>query len=167
VRSDGVSAMSEAERLIDRLRSIGHLEFEATSAVASGWNGTGRGVVETEAFTPGVLLFRESGEWIPRGAARPIRFNNIYRWQRLDDDTLRLEHLRFGADRAVHLFDLACSTRAHWQSRSPHVCGDDRYSATLDLGDAALELRWSIVGPRKHEDIRYRYARSTESVSAG
>ncbi len=158
--------MTPAQHLLVRLRDIAWLEFDASSAVASGWNGSGRGTVQTESPEPGVLLFLESGDWRPRGAARAIRFNNVYRWQLLDDAGLQLEHLRRGADHAVHLFDLGCETPTRWRSRSAHRCGDDRYSATLDLADVALELRWSIVGPRKHEDLRYRYARTVEPVIA-
>ena len=68
-------------------------------------------------------------------------------------DTLRLEHLRFGEDRPVYLFDLAPAGDRGWRSVSPHLCSEDCYAAVLLVRDNGILLRWSIDGPRKKETI--------------
>ncbi len=82
----------------------------------------------------------------------------MYRWTRVGD-LPRLEHHRFGADNPVNLFDLALTGEREWRSISPHLCGEDCYSAVLLVGDEEIVLRWSVEGPRKREAIEYHYRR--------
>lgn len=54
------------------------------------------------------------------------------------------------------------------ESARPHLCGEDRYSASLELGDGgAVVLRWSVEGPRKDQGIvrRYEPARAGAEIS--
>ncbi len=97
----------------------------------------------------------ESGTWQPASGG-PLNFSNLYRWSRVAD-SLRLEHLRFGADRPVFLFDMIEGDDGDWRERSPHVCGEDRYAASLAVRENELHVAWSIHGPRKRESIRYFY----------
>ena len=136
---------------LSRVRS---LQFVAQSGSATGWKGRGRGSVVVEAFGDDVQTFTESGTWHTE-AGRELRFHNVYRWTRTDP-TLRLEHLRFGIDHPVYLFDLAQTGDGEWRSVSPHLCGEDRYSAVLLVGNS-LTLRWEVVGPTKQEVIEYDY----------
>jgi len=140
----------------DRLRHVGSLRFTATSTTASGWNGRGEGTVAVEVLGDTVLLFHESGVWWPDGG-HALRFQNVYRWTRLDSGLLRLEHLRFGADHAVHLFDLTQAANGVWEPATPHLCREDCYSASMRVEESNLYLCWSINGPRKHETIEYTY----------
>lgn len=70
---------------------------------------------------------------------------------------MRLEHLRYGADNPVFLFDLAHHSGCEWREAAPHHCADDRYSAVLTLDDHRIILAWTINGPRKDESIEYVY----------
>jgi hypothetical protein len=98
----------------------------------------------------------ESGTWQPeRGAA--LNFRNVYRWSLLAAALVRLEHLRFGAEHPVWLFDLAPDGPALWLPAGPHLCGADCYRAELRPGDSGLSLTWTITGPRKLERIVYEY----------
>ncbi len=72
-----------------------------------------------------------------------------------------LEHLRFGEDHPVYLFDLALAGEREWRSVSPHLCREDCYSAVLIVGDDNIVLRWSVNGPRKQETIEYVYSLET------
>jgi hypothetical protein len=142
-------------QLWDRLRQVRGLSFVASSAGKHGWNGRGVGTVEVREAGPGVMTFHEQGTWRPEGG-REIRFHNVYRWT-LSGDVLRLEHLRFGVDNPVYLFDLTQSGEQEWRSASPHLCREDCYSALLLARDDDVLLRWSIDGPRKQEAIEYVY----------
>lgn len=141
--------------LWDRLREVTVMSFEARSAAGTGWNGTGAGDVVVTEPSPGVVVFTESGAWQPLGRG-DIRFTNVFRWSRLDD-SLRLEHLRFGPDQPVFLFDLAPGEDGVWREVSPHACGEDCYAGSLTAEGRHLLVHWTIRGPRKDESIRYVY----------
>jgi hypothetical protein len=132
------------------------LSFVARSRAESGWNGRGVGTVEVCEDRDGVMTFQEQGKWRPTGCERDFRFHNVYRWTRVGE-FLRLEHLRFGADNPVLLFDLTRAGDREWRSASPHLCRDDCYAAVLLLREDGIVLRWSIDGPRKQECIEYTY----------
>jgi hypothetical protein len=154
----------EASRLLDCLRRVVGLRFSARSAGTSGWNGEGVGTVKVETPSSGIVIFRESGEWRPTDGG-PLRFSNVYRWSLLGPASLRLEHLRFGPGQPVRLFELAPESELVWSSIDPHECRDDCYSARLQLEEDGISLRWTIVGPRKREEIAYRYHWADETSS--
>ncbi len=147
--------MAALAEVWDKLRQTRFLQFDARSEAGTGWNGVGVGLVSVSAPTDDVIVFEESGVWQPPG--RPeIRFNNVFRWTR-NGDTLKLDHLRFGPDRPVFLFDLTINGDGEWRDVSPHLCRKDCYSANLGLEGDRLLVSWSVVGPHKQESIRYRY----------
>lgn len=148
--------MTALEQLWDRLRRLRSLSFVARSGKPNGWNGTGSGTVAVENVAGGAMTFAEAGVW--RAAdGRETRFSNVFRWT-LAGDLLRLEHLRFGVDNPVYLFDLAQTGDREWRSASPHLCREDCYAAVLVVRDDGIVLRWSIDGPRKQETIEYVYS---------
>ena len=142
----------------NRLSQITALRFVARSANESGWNGSGDGSVVVAQPNANTITFTETGKW-QSDAGQQLNFNNVFRWS-LDDSSnaIRLEHLRFGPDNPVYLFDLAPENDHTWQSATPHVCRDDLYSAIMTLAADQIELRWSIKGPNKDEDIYYWYS---------
>jgi hypothetical protein len=145
-----------AADLLARLARLQALTFTARSASATGWTGSATGVVVVQIPLPGVVILNESGTWRPeRGPEQ--RFHNVFRWSLLEPALVRLEHLRFGVDRPVWLFDLAPATEGLWLPAGPHVCREDCYTAELRLADGGLSLDWTITGPRKQERIEYRY----------
>ena len=148
--------MESALPLIDDLRRVHRLHFEARTAGLTGWNGRGIGEVEVELPEPNVIVFHESGIWNPT-QGRELRFHNVYRWSSAGDQVVRLEHLRFGPDRPVHLFDLVSESEQVWSSINSHLCGEDAYSAWLRRNEGGILLRWSVGGPRKQEHIDYTY----------
>jgi hypothetical protein len=139
----------------DRLRQVRTLSFIARSAGLTGWNGRGSGMVVVESAGEGVITFAESGFWRPEGG-RDIRFHNVFRWSKAGE-AIRLEHLRFGADRPVYLFDLAPAADGEWRSVSPHLCSEDCYAAAMRIQEDKIVLRWSVIGPQKNEEIEYVY----------
>ena len=103
------------------------------------------------------LVFHEQGVWSPPGGPE-LTFRNVFRWTwDRDRSSLRLEHLRFGPQSPVTLFDLVPRSPRVLTSAEPHVCHLDRYSAVLELDATAIHLNWTIAGPRKDERIAYCY----------
>ncbi len=146
-------ALAEVWQRLARVRS---LEFVAQSVLPSGWNGRGSGAVGVEHVGAGALTFTESGTWLPAGG-RELDFFNVFRWSLVEPYALRLEHLRFGPNHPVHLFDLTAAMDDEWQSEAPHVCREDCYTARLTIEDSSLRLCWTVVGPRKQQAIDYVY----------
>ncbi len=140
------------------LRPIRWLRFVARSGRLTGWNGIGAGSVVVESPHAGVLNFAEAGSWRP-AAGEETRFQNVFRWELLGTELVRMQHLRFGEGSPVYLFDLAPDAASSWYSVSPHLCNEDSYSAELRLEEWGVFLRWLITGPRKQECIEYEYRR--------
>jgi hypothetical protein len=148
--------MDAAEHLWAHLRRVTTVKFVAQSQSATGWSGSGAGAVFVDLAGSDVLVFSESGIWRPiRG--RESRFTNVFRWTILGPSSVRLEHLRFGPNNPVHLFDLGVRTDGAWVPDDPHVCIQDCYSADLEIEDDGVDVSWSISGPKKMESIRYEY----------
>lgn len=145
-----------SDELMKRLAEVTRLEFRAlTNGQKSGWQGNGRGAVSVASLDSSSVLFTETGSWKTE-EGRQIDFRNIYRWSDVDDG-IRLEHLRFGPDQPIYLFDLRPVSMSQWISRSPHVCREDCYKADLVIGSSSIELTWRITGPEKDETIHYIY----------
>ena len=103
----------------DRIAEVSRLEFHAESDSTTRWAGSGVGTVEVTQPASNVLVYEETGTWKPSGG-KQLAFTNVYRWTRLSQ-TLRLEHLRFGAENPVYLFDLATVDDSQLASVEPHV----------------------------------------------
>jgi hypothetical protein len=149
-----MASLAEVWSLLRRVRS---LLFDARSDTGSGWNGIGTGTVAVTEPAAGVVVFEEVGTWQPSAPDQPtIRFRNVFRWS-VVGEVLRLEHLRFGPDSPVLLFDMAQVEGGEWREVSPHQCQEDCYTASLAVEAGQLVVAWSIQGPRKRESIRYTY----------
>ena len=141
----------------DRLRTISGLLFKATSESETGWNGEGRGIIQVDKPADNILLFSESGHWTPTGGPK-IAFRNVFRWTlQVDQPAITLEHLRFGPDNPVFLFELRPTTPSFWNTATPHLCGKDTYDAVLHITPDSLIMHWTIQGPAKNESVVYTY----------
>jgi hypothetical protein len=103
-----------------RLRQVRSVRFVARSDSATGWSGVGTGSVAVAGPAEGVLTFAESGTW-RSAAGRESRFHNVFRWALAGPELVRLEHLRLGPERPVHLFDLAPRPGGGWGAPRPHL----------------------------------------------
>jgi hypothetical protein len=148
--------MTPSTDLWDLLCRIRSLSFVSRSGKATGWEGTGTGTVVVRQPEERTITFTETGMWRPQTGRETI-FTNVFRWTSLGDK-VRLEHLRFGEQNPVFLFNLEPASNDEWRSASPHLCSEDCYSAALLIGNDEFVLRWSVTGPRKHEVIEYRYS---------
>lgn len=152
-----MQAGADTKFVFAKLSKVSSMEFTAQSSRATGWNGAGIGQVSVSQQSDESLEFDESGTWTNRDDQR-FQFRNTYRWSLLmNHQAIRLEHLRLGHDHPVHLFDLGRQTRTVLTTLQPHVCGDDLYSAKLQILDSEILLNWTVVGPEKDETIHYVY----------
>ncbi len=138
-----------------RLLQVQTLNFESHSRTGKGWSGAGTGLVELASPQHDILVWKEHGQWQQNGG-REIRFFNTFRWTK-QEEQLRLEHLRFGEENPVFLFELRCVEVGEWRDVEPHLCREDRYSAHLQIEDLGLKLGWTVLGPRHDESINYFY----------
>ena len=154
--------MPLSENVLSLLRQVTSLSFTAQSQANTGWQGIGSGKVEVSEPASCTVVFHEAGTWQPSAEHQGVfDFSNVFRWSAVGEH-LRLEHLRFGVDNPVLLFDMACHADGIWRDISPHECGADRYAATLEVTrggaeNVRIDVAWSIVGPRKQESIKYSY----------
>ncbi len=149
----------DVQKAWNRLLSVQAMTFEARSHAATntGWNGSGSGVVRVETVKVGMILFHERGAWTPE-SGRQTTFSNVFRWTAdTDGRFIRLEHLRFGPDHPVYLFDLAPVDDEALESSEPHVCREDLYAARMEYDEQDIRLKWTINGPKKAENISYTY----------
>ncbi len=147
--------MASIAKVWSLLQVVSALRFEAQSEAATGWNGIGTGTVMVSEPEPRVVVFDEAGTWQSPGRAM-IRFANVFRWSNTGA-SLRLEHLRFGAENPVFLFEMAPNADGEWHEVSPHLCREDCYTASLVVEGQQVLVAWSILGPQKQESIRYVY----------
>lgn len=137
------------------LAQVQILSFRSESRTGIGWSGSGSGRVKVLCPSPDVLVFEESGRWQQSGG-KELQFSNVFRWTLLADH-IRLEHLRFGHDNPVFLFEMAPDEEGNWRDINPHPCRDDCYSATLRTEAEQLLVTWSVNGPKRDETIDYTY----------
>lgn len=148
--------MLSYDHLWGELQRVQTVEFVTQGTSATGWSGRGKGTVMVQVPSPEVVVFRESGVWRPTGGS-DLNFHNVYRWSRLDK-SIRLEHLRFGEDAPVFLFDLVPESDGTWLSATPHLCREDTYTARLHQEEGEIFLAWTVAGPEKAEEIAYKYS---------
>jgi hypothetical protein len=151
-----VKAVTPANELWNQLSRIRFIRYHAVSQSETGWSGIGDGSVHVESPAPDIVLFSEPGTFTP-SRGKPTRFTNVFRWTRLSATGLRLEHLRFGAENPVYLFDLEFQSDRTWRPNNAHICSEDCYSALLRLHNSGVDVRWSITGPKKDESILCEY----------
>ena len=155
--TDDHSVENAVTLLWNQLGRVAQLSFFAQSGNgAAGWNGSGEGKVAVSQQAE-VIRFDESGHW-QTAAGQTLTFRNVFRWSLgPGGDHIQLEHLRYGENQPVFLFDLIAVGSAELQSAEPHHCAADVYTGRLVLDANGFTLDWYIRGPRKDEHIRYRY----------
>ena len=139
----------------NRLLTIKKLQFTSDSKIHSGWEGSATGIVKIMSPNDSEIVFHETGTFTTL-AGDDLSFKNTFRWIRINDN-IRLEHLRFGVNHPVFLFDIAWVRGASFNSVHPHICSQDRYDCTLELLQDSFEMNWTIQGPHKNERICYTY----------
>ena len=142
-------------KLQNMLKEIVTLSFTSQTIHKTGWSGTGEGNVSVEDRGNTILL-HENGKWT-NDKSKTFTFKNTYRWEFKSENVVSLEHLRFGSENPVYLFDLKQISENYWKSACDHVCQMDLYGAELKLEENRMLLNWTVKGPEKDESINYVY----------
>jgi hypothetical protein len=111
--------MLTAQQLWNGLQRVRGVRFVSRSKTP-GWDGEGIGSVVVDSSSSLALVFTESGVWHP-SKGRETRFSNVFRWTLDSSELLKLEHLRFGPEHPVYLFDLSPATNDRWAFIKPHL----------------------------------------------
>ena len=146
--------MYEREKLKDLFLRVETLSFLSMSDQQTGWNGSGNGEVEV-LLEGNQIIFEETGTW-ENNQGKKFGFKNTYRWT-LQEASLKLEHLRFGSNAPVYLFDLQQVSSKNWSSVCSHKCDLDDYTASMSVEENKILLNWKVNGPQKNETINYCY----------
>lgn len=141
-----------------KLKQVQSLVFKAESAPGGmGWNGRGEGLVDV-SIAGNEIVFREYGAWTT-SEGKELPFKNVFRWTfNEEQNAIGLEHLRFGPDNPVFLFQLLPVAGQGLESVEPHLCAEDIYAGRLRVEDKGICLVWTIEGPKKKERIEYWYS---------
>jgi hypothetical protein len=135
-----------------RLGEVQSLRFVARSNNSTGWNGTGKGDVIVDRIFDNVLTYTERGTW-QSDAGLTFGFSNVFRWSLTDGgERIRLEHLRFGADRPVYLLDLASNSNdANSNDANSNDANSNDANSTgsddLPFSTAPTLSQWSSTEP--------------------
>ncbi len=135
----------------DRLTKIQQLTCNTKSKE---FTRKGKALVSIKKEGTHVLVFHEKGTW---SGKQEMNFNNVFRWTLdLNADVISLEHLRH--DSPVFLVNLIPLNNHLLISLQPHVCGKDIYTGKMHLKSDGVHLHWSIMGPKKNEEIDSYYS---------
>lgn len=143
----------------ERLKTVKQFtrHAQSRSKEEKGWNGNGKGEVLVDKPTDAILVFHERGSW-QVSQSQDISFSNTFRWT-LDRSAgmISLEHLRLGPDKPVFLFYLTPTGNNLLASVDSHLCEEDVYLATVPWDRHSIRLNWRVIGPKKNEEMEYRY----------
>lgn len=144
------------------LQQVNQVSFIAKSKndPTLGWDGNGEGKVEASFDGNATILFKEEGNW-QNHQGKLFDFSNTFRWT-LDrvEGMISLEHLRHGPNHPVFLFHLIPVGPSVLESVHSHLCGEDTYFGHLQWIKETLKLSWRIIGPKKNEEIEYKYSKT-------
>jgi hypothetical protein len=145
--------------LKSKLTTVTHFTFEAsTNRKLEGWEGKGSGIVTCTKVGEDILIFEELGvfETIHQ---KQLKCKNTYRWG-FDgsNQKIALEHLRFGVDNPVFLFDLVQTDTNIWSSSCPHQCDLDEYHGHLILEQNNIKLDWIVKKGDEFNKMDYVYS---------
>lgn len=143
----------------EKLTRIQTMCFSAKSKMPgnTGWNGLGKGTVEVKKIDDYSMTFHEKGSWVSE-ENKQMDFRNIFRWTYHPTQGLvSLEHLRFGPQNPVTLFDLIPVDLNLLESMDAHVCENDTYFGQVRCDKHFIQFNWRVIGPKKNEEIDYLY----------
>ena len=131
-------------------------QFAVKAKAENQWQAVGEGVVKINKPDQQTVIWEEAGQW--DSTLNNLEFSNSYRWTLVDNNEIRLEHLRYGENQPVQLVDIHYQKDNSWTSIEPHLCGEDSYHLDLNVDENCLTLAWQIKGPKKNQfsTIRYR-----------
>ncbi len=115
------------------------------------------GVVRVEINSGKEIIFEEQIRW-ENESSLLMNSKNVYKWTFLTSGNIKLHHLRFGSNNPVFLVELVKSGKKFWESKEPHNCNNDLYSAKLYLEKNSIILQWKVTGPTENYSLETTYS---------
>lgn len=150
--------IKELTQVFKKLKNVGTLSLQTTSRIGKNVETKkGHALVLAQAKADDEIVFIEKGSW-DLGPGPATSFSNTFRWTLHRDRALiALEHLRYGENHPVHLFDLKLSKPNLFESQVAHECGADTYVGRLHWSSQGMELAVRVLGPGKNILLEYVY----------
>lgn len=149
----------ELQAFWEQLGRTRRLSFSAKTRQGEPTIRIGKAEVNVEMSQPNVLVFHEKGFWLVNEFP-DTGFNNVFRWTYDPHRILiALEHLRYGIKHPVFLFHLTPTASGRLESIDPHLCSEDTYMGNIAWKQGRIDFQWRIIGPKKNDDLIYRYER--------
>jgi Family of unknown function (DUF6314) len=159
IPSDAQVRKATLETFWEKLLNIQTMCFSAKSKTLglSGWNGIGKGSVDIKRIDDTIITFHERGTWISE-ENKKLDFSNVFKWSlNATQGVISLEHLRFGPQNPVFLFELVPVDANRLESLDSHVCVNDTYFGQVRCDKHFIQFHWRVIGPKKNEEIDYLY----------
>lgn len=142
--------------LKQKFLSIKNFTFQFEANSQKGWKGQGFGHVDIHQDNDSIITY-ERGKW-KNTHHKEFLFTNAYRWTlNPSESSMTLEHIRFGIEQPVYLFDFYPVEVNEWETRQAHQCQLDSYTAKLTIEATYLKIEWQITGAHKNEKMIYWY----------
>jgi hypothetical protein len=157
--SDSMHFQEAMPLLWQRLLQVKHLSFSAQSKAEqpSGWNGIGKAKVEIHPVAARSVIFKEQGNWTSH-EGKQFDFKNALRWTwHASKLVFILEHLHYGPEHPIVLFELKPISLTQFEVVQPFLCKQDTYLAHLYCDQHFIQLHWRVIGPKKNEEMHYIY----------
>lgn len=147
----------ELRRFFNRLSKVSFLKLRATFKKEHQVDSKeGHATVLISQDQSNELIFHEKGVW--QISFQEVAFTNTFRFT-LDEKAqlISLEHLRYGYEKPVFLFNLTTNHPYSLESLNPHICSEDTYLGNIEWNRDEVVLSIRIIGPKKNDLLTYIY----------
>ncbi len=145
------SPQSTLSKIWTRLQSIKTVQY-----LAQDRQGIGRVTRTMEG--PYSLIFEEEGD-LKDNNGFSFNFKNTFLWTvNPNRAILTLEHLRYGKEHPIFLFNLIPTGNHFLESIDAHMHGEELYYGYLENKRPSLKLCCRTLSPNKNEEINYLYS---------
>ena len=118
-----------------------------------------RGIAGVDVKFPSksTIIFLEKGAWII-DEIPSTSFSNQFRWTlQLEKNRISLEHLRYGENNPVLLFQLKPSGENTLNPCESFLCDPDTYMGSMNFSKSSFSLHIRVLGPKKNQELLYEY----------
>lgn len=147
----------ELKKFFNRLSKVSFLKLNASLKKGhQSDNKEGHATVLISQDHINELIFHEKGVW--QTSFQEVAFSNTFRFT-LDEKAqlISLEHLRYGFEKPVFLFNLTTNQPHFLESVNPHICSEDVYLGNIQWSKNGIVLSIRIIGPKKNDLLTYTY----------
>ncbi len=150
---------NELQRFFTRLSKVRSLKIEAFF-YENEKEEQKKGQAHVEVICQGrhKLVFHEKGQWLLPQFSELI-FKNAFKWTFNPlAQLISIEHLRYGEDQPVFLFDLTSDKSGHLESINTFSQLNELHFASIHWTKKQIHFQWRIIGNKKNDLLHYYYS---------